>query len=138
MTARMNTALRNKVLDSGLKDAFDADGRINIYTGAQPADADSAPTGTLLGTLSMSATGIAAAAAGVSAWNAITSDTSADNSGTAGWFRVYKAADGAGASSTLRRLDGAIPADLDFDNEVFVAGGTIAISALSYSSANWA
>lgn len=139
MTVRMSTGLRNYVLDSGLKAAFDADGRINIYTGSQPADADTAASGTLLGTLSMAATGIGAASAGSSTWAAITSDTSADASGTAGWGRIYKAADSpAGASTTFRRMDFAIPTDVDFDNEVFVAGGTIAISSLVFSSANWA
>lgn len=139
MTARMSTGLRNFVLDSGLKTAFDADGRINIYTGSQPADADSAASGTLLATLSMSATGIGAAASGSSTWAAITSDTSVDATGTAGWGRIYKAADSpAGASTTLRRLDFAIPTEVDFDSEAFVATGVAAISSLVFSSANWA
>jgi hypothetical protein len=134
----MSSGLVNFVLDSGLKTAFDSDGRINIYSGAQPANADAAATGTLLATLSMAATGIAAASSGVSAWAAITSDTNVDASATAGWFRVYKAADDpSGISTVFRRLDGAIPADLDFDSETFVAGGTAAISALSYSGVAW-
>jgi hypothetical protein len=137
VTMRGNVGLLNTILDSGLKTAFDTDGRINIYTGAQPATADLAPTGTLLGTLTMANPGIAAAAAAVSAWNAITSDTAADTGGTAGWGRVYKNAQGPGVSTTNPHLDFAIPADVDFDNEAFTLNGIIAISGLSLSLANW-
>lgn len=48
MALRLSTALRNFLLSSGsVKDALQ-NGQINIYSGAQPASPDSAPTGTLL------------------------------------------------------------------------------------------
>lgn len=51
MTLRLSTALRNHVLSGGsLKDTLTG-GKILIYTGAQPATADAAPTGTLLATI---------------------------------------------------------------------------------------
>lgn len=52
MTLRLSTALRNHNLAGGsLKNALQG-GKLLIYTGAQPASADAAPTGTLLCTIS--------------------------------------------------------------------------------------
>lgn len=51
MTLRLSIALRNIALDGGaIKDALQG-GKIKIYTGAQPATAEAAPTGTLLATI---------------------------------------------------------------------------------------
>jgi hypothetical protein len=51
MTLRLSTALRDFVNNHGsLKDALH-DGEIRIYTGSQPATADTAPSGTLLCTI---------------------------------------------------------------------------------------
>lgn len=51
MTLRYSTGARNYLLQhGGLKKAFQ-NGKIQIYTGAQPASADAAPTGTLLCTI---------------------------------------------------------------------------------------
>lgn len=133
MTLRFSTGCRNYALDSGLGTAFDGGtGRLNVYTGSQPATADAAATGTLLGTLTLAADSFAAAAAGAIAINAVAADTSADASGTAGWFRFYRTGDtapgAAGNGTTDRRLDGAIGADMAIDNAAVVAGGTIALS----------
>jgi len=139
MAVRLSTGLRTFVADSGIKAAFDTTGRINIYTGAQPATADTAGSGTLLGTLTLSATSAGAAASGVITFNAITSDTSADASGTAGYARFYRTGDtapgSAGNGTTDRRLDASIAlttgGDINFDNITFVSGGTIAITSLT-------
>jgi hypothetical protein len=137
MAVRISTGLRNFILDSGFKTAFDSDGRIDIYTGSQPANADADVSGTLLGTLSLAATGFGAASSGTETAASITSDTNADASGTAGWFRLYKAADGVGGSSaTKRRLDGNITAtggggDMTLDVIAITAGGTIAVSSFT-------
>ena len=51
MTLRLSTGLRNYVnADGSLKGALQ-NGVLNIYSGAQPATADAAPTGTLLATI---------------------------------------------------------------------------------------
>lgn len=66
---------------------------LRIYTGAQPADADAAATGILLAQLTCGSPFGTASAEGVVTANAITQDSAADASGTAGWFRLL-AADG--------------------------------------------
>lgn len=51
MSLRLSTSLRNLVLGGGsVKDALQ-NGKLLIYSGAQPASADAAPTGTLLATI---------------------------------------------------------------------------------------
>ena len=138
MTIRLSTGLRNKVNDSGLVDAFDTNGRVNIYSGAQPASANDAASGTLLATLTLAADAVTAASSGGAiTFAAIASDTSIDATGTAGWFRVYRTGDtapGSAANATDRRLDGNVStsgADLNFDSVSFVAAGTAAISSLT-------
>lgn len=138
MTIRLSVGLRNKILDSGLADAFDTNGRINIYTGTQPATAATAASGTLLGTLTLNSNSVSAAAAsGTMTFNTITSDTSADATGTAGWGRIYLTTDtapGSAGDADDRRLDFAIStsgSDVNFDSVSFVAGGTIAMSSLT-------
>src|SRR4051794_35149136 len=64
-------------------------GYIRIYDGTQPATADTAiSTQTLLAELRFGADAFAAAVAGVITANAITSDSSADATGTATWARI--------------------------------------------------
>lgn len=48
MTLRLSTGLRNKMLGGQSLQGCLSGGRLKIYTGAQPASADAAPTGTLL------------------------------------------------------------------------------------------
>lgn len=139
MSVKISTGLRTKIADSGVADAFDTTGRCNIYTGAQPATADTAASGTLLGTLALASDAAGSAASGVVTFNTITSDTSADASGTAGYARFYRTGDtapgSAGNGTTDRRMDCSIAltsgGDINFDNITIVAGGTIAISALT-------
>lgn len=141
MAVRLSTGARNKILDSGAADAFDSTGRINIYTGSQPASANDAASGTLLATLTLAADAVtAAASSGSLTFATITSDTSADASGTAGWGRIYRTGDtapGSAAATSDRRLDFNIAetsgGDVNFDETAFVAGGTVAISSLTLS-----
>jgi hypothetical protein len=107
-------------------------GRIEHRTGTPPTNVADASSGTLLGTNNFSATAFGTATNGVVTANSITSDTSADNSGTAGYFRTY----GNGAADTAAEGQGtagvsADVTDMTFDNKVIVAGGTIAISSMT-------
>ena len=69
-------------------------GYIRIYDGSQPANADTAVSGqTLLAELRFGADAFPAAVAGLLTANAITSDSSANATGTASWARIL-ASDG--------------------------------------------
>ena len=135
MAVRLSGGLKNFALDSGLGTAFDGGtGRINVYTGAQPATADTAASGTLLGTLTLPTDVFAAASGGAIAINAVTGDSSADATGTAGWCRFYRTGDtapGSAGGATDRRLDLLIGTDISIDNASVVAGGTINLTSYS-------
>jgi len=63
-------------------------GKIIIRTGAQPANANDASSGTVLAELTFSDPAFGAAANGVATASAITQDSSANSSGDAGHFEV--------------------------------------------------
>ncbi len=86
-------ALRNNMLDeiTALVDAGAGAGKLRIYDGTQPATGGAVTT--LLAELAMNDPSFGAAAAGVLTANAITDDTSADNTGTATWFRIVDSDD---------------------------------------------
>lgn len=129
MTYRLATDTRNKGCDAIVDDidAGSGAGTIAIRTGAQPTNVGDADSGTLLGTLTFSDPAFGAASSGTATASAITSDTSADNSGTAGHFRIKDSDANIHSDGTCGQGSG----DLDFDNNVIVAGGTIAISSLT-------
>jgi len=82
-------SLANSALDTLLANANN--GFLDIYDGAQPATVATAVTTQVrLASLPLSATAFAAASGGVATANAITDDSSADATGTAAWFRIYK------------------------------------------------
>jgi hypothetical protein len=121
MTIRLSTGLRNALVGTGggLATVF-ANGIIEIYSGAQPASADAAPTGTLLGTVTTNAGAFtpgvatngltwAAAANGTVTKSASNWQFNGVAAGTAGWFRLKgNALDNNTLSTTLPRLDGSI------------------------------
>lgn len=106
-------------------------GHIKIFTGVMPATCEAADTGTLLATLTLSvtafpastdpgSTGLATATA-----NAITSDTNAAATATAGYFRAYDSAGVCIVQGTV----GTSAADLILNTTSIVAGATVAITS---------
>lgn len=131
MTYRLSTNTRNKACDA-IVDEIDAGsgaGTIAIRTGAQPTNVGDADSGTLLGTLTFSDPAFGSASTGTATASAITSDTSADNSGTAAHFRIKDSSSNIHSDGTCDQGSG----DLNFDNKTIVAGGTIAISSFTVS-----
>jgi hypothetical protein len=101
--------LLTKLAASGILDAFDTDGRVNLYDGSLPATPATAAAGTLLGTLTLAADSASAgSAAGEVVFNTVTNDEEADASGRAQYGRIYRASDtapGSAGDSDDRRLD---------------------------------
>ena len=98
-----------------------------IYTGAEP-DPDVAATGTLLATLTMSDPAFGAADSdGIATASSITSDTSADATGTAAYFRILDS-----NSNVIYQGDvGTSGATLNLNTVSIVSGATVAISSLT-------
>lgn len=129
MATRIPTAIQDAVANA-VVDALDAGtgpGVIRIYTGAQPASANTAPSGTLLGTLTLSDPAFGSSSSGTATASAITGDTSADATGTAGWFRALDSDDNTVIDGSVTATGGG--GDLQLDSVSIVAGGTINITA---------
>jgi len=91
VATRLSTASRNAATNAvtALVDADVGAGSIQIRTGAQPASADNAATGTLLATLTLADPSFGASAAGVATLDATpVLSTTGVAAGTAGWFRM--------------------------------------------------
>lgn len=86
---RINTSARNAACDGvvDLLDAGAAAGTLKIYTGSQPATPATAPSGTLLATVTLADPAFGASATGVATGTDPASVT-AVATGTAGWFRL--------------------------------------------------
>jgi hypothetical protein len=86
---RMAVARRNEMLDAITNEANS--GKLRLYSGTRPTNADTALSGnTLLAELTMNATSAGASSGGVWTANAITSDASADATGTATFARLFQ------------------------------------------------
>lgn len=133
ITTAARTAAADAVVD--LADAGSQAARLRIYSGTAPADVNAALSGnTLLADLQMSDPAFGAASSGVATAAAITSDTSADASGTATFFRVGSW-DGATFTPLFQGSVGTSGSDLNLSSTSISLGGTVSISALTYTQA---
>lgn len=124
MALRKNTTLRNAQADA-LGPFFNG-GTLKIYTGAQPASANDAASGSLLATITIPATAFGAAASGIIAKNGTWSAV-ATGAGTAGWARMA-------SSDGLKIMDllcAESAAELIIDNDAVVTGGVVTVTALT-------
>lgn len=129
MTLGLSTALRNGLLDA-FPTAIGASGKIRIYSGTRPATGGTATT--LLAELPLSATSAPAASGGVLTFNAITTDSSADATGTASWFRVLTS----GNTAVIDGDVGTSGSDLNLNTTSIVSGGPVAISSFTITAPN--
>jgi hypothetical protein len=128
-------AYRKGMLDGTANIKTDANsGVLNIYSGTQPVDGDTALSGnTLLASLTMNATAFTGPSGTASTdqtltAGAITSDSSADATGTATFFRLFK------SDGTTKILDGSVGtsgSDLNLNTTSIVSAGTVAVTSLT-------
>lgn len=127
-------ALAAKFTNLAVNTAIDAlavllnTGYLRIYDGSQPANADDAIVGQiLLAELRYNATAFGAAVAGVATANALTGDPSANNTGTATWFRALK------SDGTTIVMDGSVGAggtfNLVLDSASIVTGTPVDVTS---------
>ena len=104
-------------------------GKLRIYTGAQPATADDGiGAATLLAELVFANPAFGAAVNGVATANAIASDTTADATGTATWFRVWKSD---GVTPIWDGSVGVAAADLVLNSVAIQAGARVDVTSLT-------
>jgi hypothetical protein len=107
-------------------------GLLRVYSGAQPANADTAVGAqVLLATLTFSAVAAPAAAAGVLTFNAVASAV-AVATGTAAWYRCLR------SDGTTVVMDGSVDVtantpNLALSTTAIALGGTVSVTAFSHS-----
>jgi hypothetical protein len=126
MAYRLSTRARNLGCDA-IGDDLNS-GKVRFRTGAQPTNVSDADSGTLLATCTLNATAFGASSTGVKTANSVTSDTNAAASGTCAHARIYRS-DNSTIHSDADAAQGS--GSFNFDNNVIVAGGTVAISSLT-------
>ena len=126
MALTVSTAAGNAQLDAtlGLLDAGAAAGTIEVRTGSRPASPDSAATGTLLVSFTLSDPAFAAAASKSASLNTVASAT-AVATGTAGYFRALDSNGVAVADGTV----GTSGADLNLNTTSITSGGSVSITS---------
>ena len=122
--------LRNAQLDA-ITSFAGASALLRIYNGTRPATGGAATT--LLAELVCNATFAPGASSATLTLNAIANDASANNTGTATWFRLVK------ADGTTHVMDGSVGtsgADLNLNTVSIVSGGPVAVSSVVITSGN--
>lgn len=140
MTTKLSTGLRNKMLDTGSLKSRLALGFIKLYSGAEPASADAAVTGTLLCTISVSGNGTGlsldtSAASGVLAKSAEVWSGAIVATGVAGYYRFSAAGDTGAASTTEERIQGSVGlagADLNLSNTTLTTNASLTAQTIDY------
>lgn len=128
------TTLRNAQLDA-IDDAVNAGsgaGTIKLYTGTRPATGGALSGNTLLGTLTFSGTAFGAASGGTITAASITSDSSADATGTATWFRV----EDSDANFVMDGDVGTSGSDLNLSTVAISSGATLEITSFVITAGN--
>jgi hypothetical protein len=116
-----------------IRDNFNS-GLLRVYDGTRPADADTALSGnTLLAELTLNSTAFPAASAGVLTANAITSDSSANATGTASFVRIVET----GGSTVIMDLSVSATGgggEVQFSTLSFVSGVVVSMSSLTITN----
>ena len=148
MSVQLSTGLRNDMLNAtGFTEAF-TNGVIYIYSGPQPANADAAVQGTLLGIITKNggAFSFGTATNGLNfaapSAGAVSKDSNAWQmtglvAGVAGWGRLMgNPTDNLGSSTTLPRLDfnvANVGGDLDLSSVNIVVGAPTTIDTFTFT-----
>lgn len=132
MALSYDTTVRNTRLDA-LTTAIGTNGIIKIYGGAVPANVGaSLGSATLLAQLNCSSTFAPASSGGLLTANAITTENSADGTGTATFFRITTS----GGVAKIQGTCGTSGADMNFNSTAIALGVTVAITSLTITEGN--
>lgn len=134
MSIQLSTSVRNARLDQ-IEATISTAPIMRIRTGAPPASCATADSGTVLATISLPSDWMAAASSGSKAKSGTWQDSSADNSGTAGHFRIYDSGD------TTCHIQGTITltgggGDMTVDNTDFEAGQQFSVTSFTLTDGN--
>lgn len=134
MPMQYSTAVRNARLDV-VETTIGTLPILRVRTGAVPANCAAADAGTVLATVNLPSDWMAAAVNGVKSLQGTWEDTSADNTGVAGHFRIY-ASDG-----TTCHVQGNVTltgggGDMTVDNTSFATGQNFVVTSFTITAGN--
>lgn len=124
-------AANNAIVD--LLDAGASPGYVEIRDGTQPADPDTAATGTVLATLTCSATAFGNSTAGVATANSLTPDSNAVGGSSATWFRAYDGDDTPVIDGDVGIAGSGADMEIDAASTAIGAGDTVAVTLWTHS-----
>lgn len=131
MALKLSTTLRNAMLDA-ITTAVGASGILRIYDGTRAANvAATIGASNVLADPTLNATFAPGASGGVLTLNAITQDSSANATGTASWFRIWK------SDGTTAVIDGDVGtsgSDLNLNTVSIVAAGPVQITSFTITA----
>lgn len=126
MTVKMSTTFRNAMADE-MGASLDS-GYIEFRSGTQPANPQTAATGTLLATVTLSSNAFGSASSGVITANFI-GVVEIDTTGTVAWARLYQADD----TVVLDCSVGTSSADIIVSSTAFTAGVSLEYDTVTYT-----
>lgn len=134
MTLQYSTTIRNNQLDQ-VESTIGTSPVMRILSGSPPANCAAAETGTILAELTLPSDWMAAASSGSKAKSGTWQDSSANNTGTAGYFRIYDStATTCGMQGTVTATGGG--GDLTVDNTSFASGQSFTVTAFTLNAGN--
>lgn len=134
MALQYSVALRNAQLDQ-IEAVIGTSAVLKLRTGAPPANVATADSGTVVATMTLPSDWMAAASGGSKSKSGTWEDTSADNAGTIGHWRLYQS-DGTTCHVQGTVTNTGLGGDLTVQNVVVEAGQPITISGFTFSALN--
>jgi hypothetical protein len=132
MAIQFSTAVRNARLDQ-VETTIGTSAVIRIFTGSPPANCAAADSGTILATVNCPSDWMAAASGGSKAKSGTWEDLSADNTGTAGYFRVY---DSGVTTCHMQGTVGTSGTDMTVNSTSFTSGQPFTINTFTLTDGN--
>lgn len=134
MTIQFSVAVRNARLDA-FESTVGTSAVMKIFDGSIPANVATGDAGTVLATLTLPSDWMANASSGAKAKSGTWSDSSADATGSADYFRIY-ASDGTTChqQGTVTVTGGG--GDMTVDNTSFASGQSFTVTSYTLTDGN--
>lgn len=134
MALQFSTGVRNALLDS-IESTTGTSAVLKIFSGTAPANCATADTGTTLVTMTLPSDWMNAASGGTKTILGTWQDTSADNTGTAGYFRIYPST----PTTTNATVQGTVTAtggggDMTLDNTSITATQQVTVTTFTLTA----
>jgi hypothetical protein len=129
---QLSVAVRNARLDA-IETTAGASAVMKIFSGSAPANCAAADSGTVLATINLPSDWMAAASGGSKAKSGTWQDLSADNTGTAGHFRVY---DNGATTCHIQGTVGTSGTDMTVSSTSFTAGQSFTVNTFTLTDGN--